>query len=219
MLASSLRSPISLIPTPPSPGHQAIAWLEEKLDHLDPSTSVFVNFNSGGFSLDAVHFSAMVSAYHVISHSGDCGTRGKEAAARAPKLHVHCFSPSGSTKQRPSSMAPYEKAAEILKGLNLDRIDFALVKGRARPQSAAALVRYVDANSRVLIHDWDDDTRKYYKYALDLYDEVDHVQDGKGLAVLKVKDGADKDNSLQHWDGKMMDDGRGAQVRTDMALR
>ena len=119
----------------PITGHQAIAWLEEKLDHLDPATSVFVNFNSGGFSQDAVHLSAMVSAYHVISHAEDCKTRGKTAAAQAPNLHVHCFSPSGSNiKQRPSSMAPYEEAVEILKGLNLKRIDMALVKGRARPQ-------------------------------------------------------------------------------------
>ena len=131
--------------TSPKPivGHTAIAWLEGKLDHVDQETSVFVDFNSGSFSHDAVHLSAMVSAYHVISHGRDCETKGKEAAKKAPNLHVHCFSPSGSdVGQRPSSMAPYEKSVEILKSLNLGRIDFALVKGRARPQ-----VRRFDSSS------------------------------------------------------------------------
>ena len=45
------------------------------------------------------------------------------------------------------------------------------------------------------------------------------MQDGKGLEVLKVKEGADKDNSLQHWDGKLVDDGKGSTVRSDVALR
>lgn len=145
---------------------------------------VMLEFGAGGSTL---HFSNYVKKYNSIEHVGEWATKVKDLAEdnttviHAPCYYVdnnvHCDYDCLEEKKRWSS---YFEAAKLFEEKYYNKV---FIDGRARAYCAIDVLKYIDKESIVFIHDYG--RMKYHKLVETYYNKIHSIG---SLAIFRKKD-------------------------------
>jgi len=137
-------------------GRREINLIKSYLDN----NFTFLEYGSGG---STIHFSSYVKKYYSIESNQDYCKILKKKIINLKNVNYNCIPvelPSNWTIWTEGTCKVYEDYVKHVSQLGEKHFNLILIDGRARVCCAIYILRYIDTNSRVFIHDyW---RRKYY---------------------------------------------------------
>ncbi len=150
--------------------------------YLYPS-DVMLEWGAGG---STVYFSRFVKKYYSIEHTFNWYYRAKKQAKSNVKLkyippnlprNVRLIPPF-----KPEQFVDYVHGVSRFKEPIFNKV---FIDGRARVECAKEVLKYINKDSIVFIHDFY--RRKHYHTILEFYDKLEEIKTGSGLIALKLK--------------------------------
>lgn len=176
-------------------------WMHQKeIDlirrYINPKT-LMLEWGSGGSTF---FFSELAGDYYSIEHDLRLGRKIKirlflhrfisafTGGGWRQKIHFYLVKPNSANRSVPSKYEEFKDYIEIVDRLGVARFDVVLIDGRAREHCAERVLKYIDRDSIVFIHDFFSPGREYYSRVLQWYEVIDSVKDTpQTLAALRKK--------------------------------
>jgi len=151
------------------------------LRYLDPS-DIMLEWGAGGSTL---YFSKYVKEYHSIEHSPKYYQQLVNEVADNTHLYL-CE--ANASRTLPTQEHQFIDYINYVEKLNI-KFDKVLIDGRARQWCAIKVLKYLNKDAIVFVHDW---IRLRYHSVLEHYELIEETSsmliDANGLGILKVKE-------------------------------
>jgi len=156
---------------------------EAILDNLNPQ-DIMLEYGSGGSTL---LFSKYVQSYNSVEHDKDWYEKIKPLVSENTTLvHANCYYKNNNVHCDYNSEEERDKWRSYYEGVKLLKKNYynkVFIDGRARAYCALEVIKYIDDQSLVFIHDYVG--RAYYHNLVEQkYDRVDLID---SLVILKLK--------------------------------
>jgi len=161
-------------------------WMTEKeqaliIKYLD-SNDVMLEWGAGGSTLE---FSRYVKKYYSIEHDASWFENIFSLLPPDTNIFIHHV-PQNKPRSNPTRYEEFETYINFVNTLNM-KYDKVLIDGRGRQWCAEKVIKYLNDDAVVFIHDFWQQDRKRYQSVLKYFNVVESITELPSLVVLKKK--------------------------------